>query len=240
MAEGSLAVGVTIEVVMMFCAMALDAQRHTAGFLFFPAETCFSDILWQVTLTTLREVLNWDERGGCNGDLGQAHLHRGEARRETQLIRKSYLKWCWGGKCFWLWASGGKNSCSSWVVRVQLVQPRWCSTSWCSRCSWPSARPKAIAGGFPGHRGDTEAGTEEEEEGEEEKWHECTTGLPRSKKPGNNYFSFVLPLYQSYQSAAHNASLSLTISAVSSAVEIVRKQRNALELYHFITFHHLH
>ena len=35
MAEGSLAVGVTIEVVMMFCAMALiDAQRHTAGFLF--------------------------------------------------------------------------------------------------------------------------------------------------------------------------------------------------------------
>ena len=183
MAEGSLAVGVTIEVVMMFCAMALDAQRHTAGFLFFPAETCFSDILWQVTITTLREVLNWDERGGCNGDLGQAHLHRGEARRETQLIRKSYLKWCWGGKCFWLWASGGKNSCSSWVVRVQLVQPRWCSTSWCSRCSWPSARPKAIAGGFPGHRGDTEAGTEEkEEEGEEEKWHECTTGLPRSKK----------------------------------------------------------
>ena len=45
MAEGSLAVGVTIEVVMMFCAMTLDAQRHTAGFLFFPAETCFSDIL---------------------------------------------------------------------------------------------------------------------------------------------------------------------------------------------------
>ena len=60
------------------------------------------------------------------------------------------------------------------------------------------------------------------------------------KKPGNNYFSFVLPLYQSYQSAAHNASLSLTISAVSSAVEIVRKHRNALELYHSITFHHLH
>ena len=30
---------------------------------------------------------------------------------------------------------------------------------WCSGCCWPSARPKAIAGGFPGHRGDTEAGT---------------------------------------------------------------------------------
>ena len=51
------------------------------------------------------------------------------------------------------------------AAELQLqLQPRWCSALLLS------ARPKAIAGGFPGHRGDTEAGTEEkEEEGEEEK-----------------------------------------------------------------------
>ena len=50
-------------------------------------------------------------------------------------------------------------------VQLQL-RPRWCSG-----CCWPSARPKAIAGGFPGLRGDTEAGTVltlSEEEGKEE------------------------------------------------------------------------
>ena len=36
-----------------------------------------------MTITTLREVLNWDERGGCNGDLGQAHLHRGGQEGNT-------------------------------------------------------------------------------------------------------------------------------------------------------------
>ena len=49
------------------------------------------------------------------------------------------------------------------AAELQLqLQPRWCSALLLS------ARPKAIAGGFPGHRGDTEAGTElpPSEEGE--------------------------------------------------------------------------
>ena len=62
----------------------------------------------------------------------------------------------------WWWWWVKKVVVAPGAAELQLqLQPRWCSALLLS------ARPKAIAGGFPGHRGDTEAGTEEEEEGGE-------------------------------------------------------------------------
>ena len=124
-----------------------------------------------------------------------------------------------------------------------VVAPEWSGCSWCSHGGAAPAGAAGAAGRVQDPRPSRAAfpGIEEtprlapkrrRKKGKRRNDMNVPRGCRGAKKSGNNYFSFVLPLYQSYQSAAHNASLSLTISAVSSAVEIVRKQRNALELYH--------